>query len=196
MTQRPIITVQGTGYTSLNNGTLFGQVGALGTRLVCCGASQVTQVADIWDLVEPYLAAERLELDDLELTGLGKGRVLRVTVDGEEVTIDRLADLSEGLSRLLDHESDLEGQYRLEVSSPGLERKLKRPSHYLKSVGREVVVKVREGDATINLSGVLTSADDHTFTVEEAQGPRVVRYQDVISARTVFRWEKPPKPGH
>lgn len=156
----------------------------------------MTQVAEIWDLVEPYLAAERLELDDLELSGRGKGRVLRVVVDGEEVTIDRLADLSQGLSRLLDHESDMEGQYRLEVSSPGLERKLKRPNHYIKSVGREVVVKVKEGDSTNSLAGQLTSADDQMFNVEEAQGPRVVRYQDVISARTVFRWKKPPKPGH
>ena len=44
---------------------------------------------DIWTVLEPYLAAERLELDDLEVVGSGQGRVLRVVVDGEGVDIGR-----------------------------------------------------------------------------------------------------------
>jgi ribosome maturation factor RimP len=156
----------------------------------------VTQVADIWDLVEPYLAAERLELDDLELAGQGRGRILRVTVDGEDVTVDRLASLARGLSRLLDNQTELEGQYQLEVSSPGLERKLRRPSHYQKSVGRELVAKVSLGETKATIRGVLAGANDDSFTIEADDGPSVVSYEDVITARTVFRWEKAPKPGH
>jgi len=156
----------------------------------------VTQVADIWDLVEPYLAAERLELDDLELAGQGRGRILRVTVDGEDVTVDRLASLARGLSRLLDNETELEGQYQLEVSSPGLERKLRRPSHYQKSVGRELVAKVSLGETKATIRGVLAGANDDSFTIEADDGPSVVSYEDVITAKTVFRWEKAPKPGH
>ncbi len=156
----------------------------------------MTQVADIWDLVEPYLAAERLELDDLELAGQGRGRILRVTVDGEDVTVDRLASLARGLSRLLDNETELEGQYQLEVSSPGLERKLRRPSHYQKSVGRELVAKVSLGETKATIRGVLAGANDDSFTIEADDGPSVVSYEDVITAKTVFRWEKAPKPGH
>jgi ribosome maturation factor RimP len=117
-------------------------------------------------------------------------------VDGEEVTTDRLASLSRGLSRLLDNETDLEDQYQLEVSSPGLERKLRRPSHYQKSVGREVVAKVSTGEAKATLRGVLADADEQSFTVEAEGGQEVVSYEDVITAKTVFRWEKAPKPGH
>jgi ribosome maturation factor RimP len=156
----------------------------------------VTQVADIWDLVETYLAAERLELDDLELAGQGQGRILRVTVDGEDVTVDRLASLARGLSRLVDNETDLEGQYQLEVSSPGLERKLRRPSHFQKSVGRELVAKVSLGETKGTIRGVLAGANDDSFTIEADDGPSVVSYEDVITAKTVFRWEKAPKPGH
>jgi ribosome maturation factor RimP len=156
----------------------------------------VTQVTDIWDVVEPYLAAERLELDDLELAGRGQGRILRVTVDGEDITVDRLASLARGLSRLLDNETDLEGEYQLEVSSPGLERKLKRPSHYQKSVGRELVAKVSLGETKATIRGVLAYANDDSFTIESEDGPSVVSYEDVIAAKTVFRWEKAPKPGH
>jgi len=157
---------------------------------------KTTQVADIWELVEPYLAAERLELDDLELSGYGRGRVLRVTVDGEGVDIGRLADLSRGLSRLLDHETDLDGAYQLEVSSPGLERKLRRPAQFAKSRGREVVVKMKEGEAKKTVRGQLADAGESSFTVDADDGRIVVDYGDVISARTVYRWEKTPKPGH
>lgn len=160
------------------------------------GATELTEVTDIWDVVEPYLAAERLELDDLELSGRGRGRVLRVTVDGKGVDVDRLAELSRGLARLLDDESSLQDSYQLEVSSPGLERKLRRPAHYVKSVGREIVVKAAAIDAKTTYRGTLTTADDSTFTVEAEDGPATVPYEDVVSAKTVFRWEKAPKPGH
>lgn len=156
----------------------------------------MTQDTDIWGLVEPYLAAERLELDDLELTGRGRSRVLRVTVDGEDVGIDRLAELSRGLSRLLDDEPGLQDTYQLEVSSPGLERKLRRPTHYEKSLGREVVVKTAVGEDKSTHRGTLAGADESGFTVDSDQGPIMVSYDDVVSAKTVFRWEKAPKPGH
>ena len=122
-------------------------MGALAPACIFCGETKTepailtTVSADIWTVVEPYLAAERLELDDVELLGRGPGTLLRVVVDGEDVNIDRLADVSRGISRLLDNETELVDAYRLEVTSPGLERDLRRPSHYAKSVGREVVVK-------------------------------------------------------
>lgn len=156
----------------------------------------MTQVTDLWGLVEPYLAAERLELDDLELSGRGRGRVLRIIVDGEGVGVDRLAELSRGISRLLDDEPGLQDAYRLEVSSPGLERRLRRPSHYRKSIGREVVVKSAGTEHNATHRGLLTDTDGTGFTIETEQGPVDLSYEDVISAKTVFRWEKAPKPGH
>jgi ribosome maturation factor RimP len=156
----------------------------------------LTTVSDIWTVVEPYLAAERLELDDVELLGRGPGTVLRVVVDGDGVNVDRLADVSRGLSRLLDNETALSDAYRLEVTSPGLERNLRRPSHYSKSVGREVVVKVADGDKKATLRGILSDAGENSFTVESGDERLVVNYEDVLTAKTVFRWEKAPKPGH
>lgn len=156
----------------------------------------MTTVSDIWTVVEPYLAAERLELDDVELLGRGPGTLLRVVVDGEDVNIDRLADVSRGLSRLLDNETQLNDAYRLEVTSPGLERNLRRPAHYAKSVGREVVVKVADGAGKATIRGVIAEAGEETFTVETEEDRRVVDYEDVLTAKTVFRWERAPKPGH
>lgn len=156
-------------------------------------------VEQIWDLVEPYLAAEKLELDDLELIGHGRSRTLRVVLDGPDsdgpvattLDLDRISEVSKGLSRLLDNSTDLEGPYQLEVSSPGLERKLSRQSHYHKSLGREVIVKTSNG----TLRGVLTKADEVTFEVNTQDGLETLPYDKVVSARTVFHWERAPKPG-
>lgn len=156
----------------------------------------MTTTAEIWRLVEPYLAAERLELDDIELSGRGKGRTLRVAVDGDGVDVDRLAELSRGISRMLDNETSLDGSYQLEVTTPGLERKLRRPEHYRKSVGRELVAKISVGETNRTLRGVISRADDESFTVEGEAGEESFPYEAVVKARTVFRWEKAPKPGH
>ncbi|MDH4306442.1 MAG: ribosome maturation factor RimP, partial [Acidimicrobiia bacterium] len=95
------------------------------------------QMEAIRELIEPWLAAEDVELDDLELAGSERAQIVRILVDAEGgVDIDRIADLSLGISALLDAETDLPGPYQLEVSSPGLERKLKTPRHFQKSVGR------------------------------------------------------------
>ncbi|MGH8951524.1 MAG: ribosome maturation factor RimP [Acidimicrobiia bacterium] len=153
-------------------------------------------MSDIWTVVEPYLAAERLELDDVELLGRGPGTLLRVVVDGEDVNIDRLAEVSRGLSRLLDNETSLQDAYRLEVTSPGLERNLRRPAHYAKSVGREAVVKIADGDQKKSIRGVISEVGEQSFTIETEAERLVVDYEDVLTAKTVFRWEKAPKPGH
>lgn len=150
----------------------------------------------LWDITEAYLVAEHLELDDLEVLGKGRARTVKVVIDGDGLDLDRIAEVSRGLSRLFDAEYDTEGSYQLEVTSPGLERALKRPRHFQKSLGREVVLKGRdiEGQVTTH-RGVLEAADDEGVTVRVDQAEHAYSYEDVISARTVFRWESSPKPG-
>ena len=153
-------------------------------------------VDDIRAIIEPWLAAEKLELDDLEMVGTGGGRTLRILIDHEDgIDLDRLTEVSDGVGRLIEDLPSLQSAYQLEVSSPGLERKLKRPHHYRKSVGREVKVKARVDGQTVSARGELVSADDATFTVETESGPMTLAYDDVTSARTVFNWTAQPKPG-
>lgn len=153
-------------------------------------------VDQIRQLIEPWLSAERLELDDVEMVGTGNGRTLRVLVDHPDgVDLDRLAEVSNGISRLLDDVDTLQAAYQLEVSTPGLERKLKRPEHFRKSIGRQVSVKARENGVTRVGKGELTSADDDGFVVSTDEGPLNFGYDVVTSARTVFKWQAQPKPG-
>ena len=149
----------------------------------------------IWGLVGPYLAAEGVELDDVEVHG--DGRLLRVVVDAEEpIELDRIAALSRGISRLIDEDDPIPGSFTLEVSSPGLERKLRRPAQYSKVLGRQVVVKTYAPiDDAKHHKGVLISADDEGIIVDLGGIERRIAYGDVATARTVFVWEKGSKPG-
>ena len=155
--------------------------------------SRVTE--RLWDQIDPYLAAEGVELDDVEV--LGGGQIVRVTVDADGgLGVDTIADLSRGISRILDEDEPVSGSYTLEVSSPGLERKLARPRHYHKSVGREVIVKTHapvEGERSHR--GALVEAGETTFTIDIDGDPRTIDYEAVASARTVFVWERAGKPG-
>jgi ribosome maturation factor RimP len=152
----------------------------------------------LWGLIEPYLAAENVELDDLAVRGGGGARLVRVTVDAAAgMDVEVIARVSEGLSRLLDEAEVVPGTYTLEVGSPGLERDLRRPAHFRKSKGREVVVTTRDDVAGArHHRGLLEEVADEEVTLLVGEEKRRVPFDQVAQARTVFRWEKAPKPGH
>ena len=149
----------------------------------------------IWGLVGPYVAAEGIELDDVEI--LGGGKLLRVVVEGDgPIEVDRIADLSRGIARLIDDDDPFAGSYTPEGTSPGLERKLRRPGQVRKAGGRNVHIKTF---ATIadekHHRGPLVAADDDAIVVSIDGDDRRIEMSNIASARTVFVWEKGEKPG-
>jgi ribosome maturation factor RimP len=144
----------------------------------------------LWDSIEEFLAEERVELDDLELSG----RTLRVVVDAEGgIDLDHITDVSRGVARLLDENEDLvPDSYNLEVTSPGLERKLRRPRHYQKAVGRPIRVRTTGGET---VRGDVTEVDDEGFVVSADSGQIRIAFSEVAKARTVFELPSNPKPG-
>ncbi len=149
--------------------------------------------AALWERLERYLAAEGLELDDVEWSG----RVLRVLVDQENgIDVGRVSEITDGVSRLLDGEVDLAGPYTLEVSSPGLERKLRRPAHFIKSIGREVAISTHTDiDGSRTHRGVLEAADMDSCVLAVGDERTTLPMSEIASAKTVFRWERNAKPG-
>mgnify|MGYP001827242682 FL=1 len=149
----------------------------------------------IWGLVGPYVAAEGIELDDVEV--LGGGKLLRVVVDGDEpIGLDRIADLSRGISRLIEADDAFPGPYTLEVTSPGLERKLRRPEHFRKAIDSDVHIKTfTKIEDEKHHRGALVAADHDAVVVAVEGVDRRIEMSDISSARTVFVWEKGEKPG-
>jgi ribosome maturation factor RimP len=151
-------------------------------------------------MVAPLVADLKLDLYDLEM----RGGVLRITVDtppGSEggVDIDSLTLLTKMISRDFDHDDPMPGHYTLEVTSPGLERTLRLPTHYQREIGKTVALRLRDvvhGER--RMQGTLVAANDTAATLrldDEALSERVVPYDQIDRARTVFVWGPAPKPG-
>ena len=113
------------------------------------------------------------------------------------VDVDQLAKASREISRALDEAEVVSGSYTLEVSSPGLERRLRTAEHFAGAVGSRVTVTQRgevEGDR--RLLGTLTSVDGDRLTLTLDDGTeRSLGLDQVDRARTVFEWGGSPPPG-
>ena len=119
-------------------------------------------------LLEP--AVERLgyELADLEVRLGGKGGLIRVFIDKPEgIDLDDCEKVSLAVSALLDVEDPVPGNYNLEVSSPGLDRKLTKVEHFQRFAGETVKVQMRfpiEGRRRFR--GILVSSDEENIVVQ------------------------------
>ena len=151
---------------------------------------------ELFATLQPVITAANLELVDVEL----RSGVLLVTVDrAGGVDLEALTDANRAVSSMLDELDPIPGKYALEVSSPGVERTLRTPAHFVKAIGATVTVKTRPqvpGDR--RLRGELLAADEEglELAVEGAVGGRMrLAYSDIDRARTVFVWGPEPRTG-
>ena len=146
--------------------------------------------SDVERVAAPICTAAGMELVDVEL----RSGNLVITVDREGgVDLDTLGPLSKQISAALDlAEVGPKGHYDLEVSSPGLERRLRRPEHFQRFVGHEVSVRTKAGTpGDRRVDGRIESADGAGITLvgpEVPSGSRRLAYGEIDRAHTVFDW--------
>jgi ribosome maturation factor RimP len=123
---------------------------------------------ELANLIEPTVVNLGYELSDLELKLGGRDGIVRVFIDKPEgVDLTDCEIVSKQLSAVLDVEDPLPGHYTLEVSSPGLDRKLTKPEHFQRFLGELVRVKLRFPLAgRRNFRGTLRAADEKKIEVE------------------------------
>lgn len=174
----------------------------------------------IAELAGPIADEVGCALYDVQWRG-GTLVVLASAAAGGAVGVEELSRLSRRLSAELDAADMIDGRYVLEVSSPGLERKLLRPEHFAGAVGERVVIRTSEpprrrivGEIThADASGVCVQVEELSAGAEGAQSgsaegakqtrlgtigqPLTVPYHDISKARTTFEWgaRRPSKPG-
>jgi ribosome maturation factor RimP len=156
----------------------------------------------VTEVIAPALAALGLRLYDVEITGAGRGRVVRVLVDrAGGVDLDAITRASEVVTPLLDAGRAgevLVGSFTLEVSSPGLERPLRRADHFRGAVGEVVSVKSRDAAGIARrMRGTVTAADDDAveLILDNGQVERIA-LDAIVQARTVFEWGAPASREH
>lgn len=151
------------------------------------------QEAKLVALIEPILAEQGLELDSLDVTPIGKRRILKVTVDGEGPQgrgplVDDIASAANAISAALD-ESPAVGAapFTLEVSSRGVSKPLTDIKHYRRNLGRLVKVNVGETQLLGRILGVAESE----VTLEVDGAPQVVAVAEVTKAVVQIEMNRP-----
>ncbi len=138
-------------------------------------------------MLEPTVEGLGYELSDLEVKLGGKHGAVRVFIDQPGgIGLDDCEKVSLAISALLDVEDPLPGHYDLEVSSPGLDRKLTKIEHFQRFEGETVKVQMRfpiEGRRRFR--GTLVSSDDENIVVEVDGVPHTLPVATIDTARLV-----------
>ena len=137
--------------------------------------------------MEPAVESQGYELVDLELRLGGRDGVIRVFIDKPEgVGLEDCEMVSRQISALLDVEDPIPGHYVLEVSSPGLDRRLTKVEHFRRFAGEDVRIKLRfplEGRR--NFQGAIRAVDDENIEVEVDGQSHRLPIATIASARLV-----------
>lgn len=144
--------------------------------------------ATVHELIAPTAEALGLILWDVEYVKEGTEWYLRVTIDTEEgITIEDCERMHRAIDPLLDEADPIENSYRLEVSSPGLERELKNDFHLAACVGEPVEVRLfAPVDGAKVFTGVLAPVEDDCIRIETPEGIRAFARASVARVQTVW----------
>ncbi|MEJ5167986.1 MAG: ribosome maturation factor RimP [Arcobacteraceae bacterium] len=142
---------------------------------------------ELYNALETAIKGCGVEVYDIEKLRENENYILRVSITSPDgVNLDKCAQVSNVISPILDIYEPMSSKYNLEVSSPGIERKLKNPRQFQASIGELVEIKDFEKN---KVKGKLVSADDESITIELEDGEsKSYNYSEISQAKTYFQW--------
>jgi ribosome maturation factor RimP len=155
----------------------------------------LTDTAAIARLIEPAVKELGFDLVRVAMIGGTSDPTLQIMAerpDTRQLSIDDCANLSRAISDIIDplEESGqdlIEGAYRLEVSSPGIDRPLTRPADFADWAGHEARIKYAEPvDGAKQVSGIIEGIDGDTIRVATPKGERQVDFANIASAKLLL----------
>jgi ribosome maturation factor RimP len=148
--------------------------------------------AKVHEVAQRVGESEGIEIVEVQMAGSGRGRVLRIYIDRPTgVTHSDCELISHQVGTILDVEGAVPGgAYTLEVSSPGVERKLSRPQDFIRFQGQKVKITLREPiENRRNWEGVLARFQEGVLTLEPVPGQEIsFSMQQIQRANLKFEW--------
>jgi len=157
----------------------------------------------VCELAGPILAELGLDLVDVEFSRQGSSQLLRIFLDRDGgISLDELQEASRALERSLEIEDILSGRYRLEVSSPGIDRPLKGRNDYRNRIGTRIHLKLFSplDDGRRRLTGTIVDAPEESLLLDTDEGVRLtISYREISRAKPEIDWDallkKTPAPA-
>jgi ribosome maturation factor RimP len=155
------------------------------------GTMRQAVVSKIEEIAERVAGSEGIEIVEVELKGGGRNQLLRISIDKPEgVTHADCELVSHQVGTILDVEDVVPGHYTLEVSSPGVERKLLKPKDFERFQGKKIRITLHEPvENQRNFEGMLAGFSDGVITLETGPGKTAqFRLDQVARANLKFEW--------
>ena len=141
-------------------------------------------------LVEPIIEDLGYSLYDVEYAKEGKDYFLRIFIDSKEgISLTDCEKVTNAINDILDKEDCIKEGYFLEVSSPGIERIIRKEKHLEQNIGNEVEIKLfRPIDKQKTLSGILLKYDNESIYLNVNSEEKKIEKQNIAQIKTKYNW--------
>lgn len=142
-------------------------------------------------LVEKTINDLGYELYDVEYAKEGKNFFLRIYIDNKEgIDLNDCEKVNDAINELLDKADYIKEQYFLEVSSPGIERILRKEKHLKDNLGEEVLIKLFKKDEIGNkeYQGILKKFDSENIILEDENNEIKLDRKNIAQIKTIYHW--------
>ena len=144
-------------------------------------------------LLKPIVEKNGYQLYDVEYAKEGKNNFLRIFIDKENgIDLNDCEKVNDAITDILDEENYIKDQYFLEVSSPGVERVLRKEKHLEQNIGNEVVVKLfkKDENGKKEYQGILKNFNDEKIEIinEINQEITEIERKNIAQIKTVYHW--------
>ena len=144
------------------------------------------------NLLKPVIEENGYDLYDVEYAKEGKNYFLRIIIDKPEgIDLNDCEKVNNEITDILDQADYIKEQYFLEVSSPGIERTLKKDKHLEKNIGKEVNIKLfkKDENGIKEYQGILKNFDTENITIEtQTNEEKQIQRKSIAQIKTVYEW--------
>lgn len=142
----------------------------------------------IEDLVKPIIENLGYKVYDVMYQKEGKDNYLRIFIDKESgIDLNDCEKVNDSINDILDEKDYIKAQYYLEISSPGLERNLRRDEQFLESIGKKVEVHLYNSvNKSKVITGILNEFNKKDILIDDIK----IDKSNIASAKTIYNWEE------
>ena len=142
----------------------------------------------IEDLVKPIIENLGYKVYDVMYQKEGKDNYLRIFIDKEGgIDLNDCEKVNDSINDILDEKDYIKAQYYLEISSPGLERNLRRDEQFLESIGKKIEVHLYNSvNGSKILTGILNEFNEKDILIDNIK----IDKSNIASAKTIYNWEE------
>lgn len=144
-------------------------------------------------LLNPIIEKIGYELYDVEYAKEGKNNFLRIFIDNPKgIDLNDCEKVNDAITDILDEENYIKDQYFLEVSSPGVERVLRKEKHLEKNIGTEISVKLfkKDENGKKEYQGILKKFDENQIKIQDEENQKEIEIErkNIAQIKTIYHW--------